>query len=97
MPDQTGNARDPRDIYYQCTGCGREAISFDKPFPEYCAECKVVRMIETTEPHSAEPPCIGLDPDTDPCPICGTWLSDDCKWKAATPDYLSATREVQGR
>ena len=25
-----------------------------------------------------EPPCVGLDPDTDPCPICGAWLSDPC-------------------
>lgn len=23
-------------------------------------------------------PCTGLDPDTDPCPICGAWLSDPC-------------------
>ena len=26
-----------------------------------------------------EPPCIGLHPDTDPCPFCGAWLSDECK------------------
>lgn len=23
-------------------------------------------------------PCIGLDPDTDPCPFCGATMSDEC-------------------
>jgi hypothetical protein len=25
-----------------------------------------------------ESPCIGLDPDTDPCPFCGASASDGC-------------------
>ncbi len=28
-----------------------------------------------------EAPCIGLDPDTDPCPYCGVWLSDQCPFQ----------------
>lgn len=37
---------DPRDIYYRCSGCGRKSISFDKPFPELCAECRVVYLMK---------------------------------------------------
>ncbi len=26
-----------------------------------------------------EPPCIGLDPDTDPCPFCGAGIDEPCR------------------
>jgi hypothetical protein len=26
-----------------------------------------------------EPACVGLDPDTDPCPFCGARLDQDCR------------------
>ena len=29
---------------------------------------------------TSEPPCIGFDPDTDPCPYCGAQTSDECMW-----------------
>ena len=45
MPIDTSVVRDPRDIYYVCRKCERTAISFDKPFPEICAECRVVEFL----------------------------------------------------
>lgn len=36
---------------------------------------------------TTEPPCIGLDPDTAPCPFCGAAMSDPCG---------SATAQRQG-
>lgn len=38
-------------------------------------------MTDSSNAHStdtAEPPCIGLDPDTYECPFCGATLDDEC-------------------
>jgi len=32
-----------------------------------------------TDNPTTERPCVGLPPDTDPCPLCGAWLSDACR------------------
>lgn len=32
------------------------------------------------DPSYHERPCQGLDPDTEPCPHCGAWLSDRCAY-----------------
>lgn len=43
--DKSKTTQDPRDIYYVCGECGRTAISFDKPFPETCAECRATALL----------------------------------------------------
>jgi hypothetical protein len=48
-------ADDPRDIYYFCLGCGRKSISFDKPFPTHCAECRVVEILNARTGYQARP------------------------------------------
>ena len=46
--------------------------------------CMWLKPNTTSEKQDAntanEPPCIGLDPDTDPCPFCGAAMSDPCRW-----------------
>jgi hypothetical protein len=49
------------------------------------------------EPESTEPPCIGLDPDTDECPFCGVTLDDECgtpsgAWRVGPAEVQKWTR-----
>lgn len=39
---------------------------------------------------NAEPPCIDLDPDTDPCPFCGAEARDPCGHPLSNPDPVPA-------
>lgn len=84
MIEKTETTRDPRDIYYICSGCNREAISFDKPFPKLCAECRAIKLLEDRSQITDHMPEIGAkvqlvcgqchmprELSVSPCPLCG--------------------------
>jgi hypothetical protein len=35
-----------------------------------------------------ERPCVGLDPDTSPCPICGKFIHEPCPYEDLDPTLL---------
>jgi hypothetical protein len=51
-----------------------------------------------------DPPCIGLDPDTDPCPFCGAQMHEPCKHELRgeamrvleIPDNANSSEAVSG-